>query len=366
MPHENATTTEQKPTETTIDPAAVLEQVKAGVEAADAAAAPPPDDPTKDAGTAAPEEGADPLEKPAATPDAPKPEDEKPAGEDGKPPEGEKPAAKPDDEPKPKRPSDEFGELDDRVSDRTRERFDKLKAGYDELHARAQEAEAREQRWVDGVNATGATPEQFAASLRYLDLVNRGDRASLEQAREMMKTEYEHLSKSLGYPVDNHDPLEAHPDLKQRVEHEGLDRDVALELARRRAGEKIDEAATKARSSAEQARQERVEAVEGLKELSAEMRAKNPAVFTYKAAALKPAIDLIAQNYPPSEWVARVREAYLRLPDPPMAAAPTPAGGGAAPTPLRATGSGGANGLQREPQSALEAVQMGMRKQGWG
>lgn len=360
MPHENATTTAQTPAETTIDPAAVLEQVKAGIEAADA---PAPGEPAKPAD---PPEGADPLEKPAATPDP-----DKPAGEEGKPPEAEEAAENPakpvatEEEPKPKRPSDEFGELDDRVSDRTRERFEKLRNGYDELHARATEAEARAQQWVDGVSATGATPDQFAASLRYLDLVNRGDRTSLEQAREMMKTEYEHLSKSLGYPVDNHDPLEAHPDLKKRVDEDGLDRDVALELARRRAGDKIDAASTQARNTAEQERQQRAEAIDGLKALTEEMRARNPAVFTYKAATLKPAIDEIARHYPPSEWVARVRAAYLQVPDPPMAAAPA-AAGGAAPTPLRATGSGGANGLQREPQSALEAVQMGMQKQGWG
>jgi hypothetical protein len=357
----DATTTPQAATDAPIDQTAVLAQVEAGVALANSIpsgepAAPPPADPA---------EGTDPLEKPAEPADPAKPaEPEKPADAPAAEPEPEKEPEKPEvDEPaKAARPSDEFGELDDRVSERTRERYAKLKDGYDELHKTLAEVSARERQWVEGVSATGATPEQFAQSLGYLELVNRGDRVSLEKARELIKTEYEFLSKHLGYAVEGHDPLDAHPDLKERVENEALERDVALELARRRAGDKIDTVANNAKQTTEERRQAEAAAANGLRALAAELREKNPAVFTYKAAALKPTIDEIAANYPASEWVERVRRAYARIPDPPMAAPIGGArGGAAAPNPIRPTGSGSAGGgLKREPQSALEAVQKGM------
>lgn len=346
----------------------VLAAVQAGVKMADdapdpaAIAAPAAADPAAPADPAAdPAAPSDPAADPAAEPkdgDAPaepvKPADSEPA----KSPEAEKPA-----EPAAKRPSDDFGDLDERVSPRTRERFDKLKSGYDELHAKYEEAAGRERQWVEGVAATGASPEQFSQSLSYLALVNKGDRASLEQARELIKTEYEFLSKHLGYAVDGHDPLDAHPDLKAKVENDGLDRDVALELAKRRAGEKIEQAASASRQSQEQVQRAAVQARADLTTLASELRAANPRTFTFKAQAIAPTIKLISEKFPPSEWVQRVKDAWALIPDPPaLAAVATPSAPAAAdpPTPLRPTGAGSGAPMNREPQNALEAVQFGL------
>src|SRR5688572_17464489 len=135
----------------------------------------PPQDPPA---SPDPAPSADPVEKPAEATDPAKPADDplepaKPV-DPPKPAEPATPAPDPLAEPdKPKRPSDEFGELDARTSEATRERFNKLKSTYDEVYAEREEARAYAQQWQDTIAATRASPEQFTTTLRYLETLNR-------------------------------------------------------------------------------------------------------------------------------------------------------------------------------------------------
>lgn len=322
--------------------------------AEDPPADPPPSDPP------AADPPADPPADPEVDPPADPPVDpEKPAD----PPPADPP---PPPEEKPKRPSDEFGELPADVPVKTRERFEALKTKFDERtneleneRVERQHYEKAANEWLTVVKSAGS-PDQFGRALQYLHDVNEGSPESLERAYTAMKGELEVLAKALGKPAPGFDPLEAHPDLKAEVEDERITKERALEIAEARSRAKVAEVHG-TRKTESQTRQAQVAtAVEELKALGVELQKSDPH-FKAKYERLELAINEIVETRPPSEWAARVRTAYERVPAPAVAATPAAP---RVPNALRPGGSPGGAAVTKPPANVLEAVEEGMRRAG--
>lgn len=366
MPNPNAAPVEND--DTHIEPAeAMLQAPDAGALAAVTAALngePAPEPPKADPqpGDAPPKpdneerapegDGAtDPDDNAPAT-DPPKPDDKKtvektdPAKDD---PAVEVPG-------QPKRPSDEFGELEKDVPVKTRERFEALRTGYDKLAGERDSAVEQANKWVETVQSTGASPDQFGMTLQYLQNVNSGTPEGLATAYDMMLVELTVLAKALGREVPGIvDPLAEHKDLLDRVEDETLDRASALEIAQARATSRLAQATRTAQTQTNDAKAASDAGLQAVTDFGTRMRASDPA-YMQKAAAITPIIERIIGSLPPDQWVGAIEEAYNAVAH--ITASPPPVADPVVttPKPLRPTSTPGSGDVVKQPGSALEAV----------
>lgn len=212
---------------------------------------------------------------------------------------------------------------------------------------------------VEMVQGTGATPDQFSATLDYLALVNKGDPASLEQAFTALSGELADLAKLMGREVPGvHDPLAEHKDLQQELEAGDITRARALEIAASRTqakvaeGRRAQETQTAAqRTAAEQATNEGVNALRAWEQ---QKMAADPGYLTLRPA-LNAEVAQIRQNFPPAQWAAATELAYRAIVA--SSAKPAPAAQKPPPGPMR-PGMGGprlAPAVFDNPEDAMEA-----------
>ena len=281
-------------------------------------------------------------------------------GNDGKP-EGE-PAAEGAQEPEGGKPSDEFGELAKDTKADTRERFEKLKAGYDELHAKAQQYEAAHKRmaeWEEIITESTARPEQLNEALHLIRAINSNDPGVLEKAYGALEQELAAIGKRIGREAPGYDPLAEHQDLREAVEVGDMTRKHAAEVAKARALAAQHQAAAQQHqqqaTSQQQAQHAQQAALAEVNELNARLKAEDPAGFAHRVKAIDYAE---IRKHPPHLWAAKIEAAYWRA-APPAPKVP------AAPSPLRPSAAGG-RAMTSKPTSALEAVEAALSEAGYG
>lgn len=263
----------------------------------------------------------------------------------------------------PKRPSDEFGELPKDAKAETRERFETMKTKYDGLSQERDNYRDQASKWVETVQSTGATPDQFGMALGYLKAVNAGTPEGLNEAYEMMLGELQTIAKALGKDIPGIvDPLEDFPDLKARVDDDEatnpLTREDALQIAQsRRVATMRQEAQTQTQQS--QAQTNAVNAgLTAVKAFGEGKRVSDP-LFAQKTAAIKPLVERVVANLPPDQWLGAVQELYANANVAAPPHAPTQANDPPLNTPLRPTSVPGPGGNHdKTPGSAYEAVDM--------
>ena len=294
---------------------------------------PPPADPAEDpmaamdAGIAAASESPTPEPNPDDdSPEAGDPATDKPAVE------GDPPAASTD-EPAPDAVEAEIAEL--KLSDRSAKRFRDLaesekalapireaaeKAGVslDELPTVFERARERDE-FIQMVSSTGATPEQFGKLLDYQSTITAaasGDMKAAEAAFAMLLPEVQALAQLLGKDVAGvADPLSSHDDLKSDVEDGVITRERALEIARSRNRERLQDTRLDEVTQAQRAEKERADGVAWLNSFDANMAASDP-TYAAKRPALLAFVETIGQTIPPSKWAAAVQQYYARIPAP--------------------------------------------------
>lgn len=329
---------------------------------AEAEAASADDAGDEDAAKAAEGDGGEPV------PEGSEEVEAKPAETEGdEKPEGEEPVsdveAKPEEEPEPEKeakPSDEFGELDKDVPEKTRERFDTLKERYDSIVAERDTVKAEADKWVEAITSTGTNPEQFGMALTWLQKINSKDPRDLEDAYEIMSRELGAIGKALGKPINGADPLADHADLKAKVDEGLLDEESAQEIAQARATQKLSAASQQHRQQ-ESAQQATVQkAMADVKALGAELM-KNDPDFQAKIPYLTPIIEsVVSSGAPATSWVNAIRIAVAKIP---VTRAAPPAPKPTAPNPIRPGGTSPANApMQREPGSAIEALNQSLER----
>lgn len=183
--------------------------------------------------------------------------------------------------------------------------------------------DASDQRaWDEKLSEIGCTPQQFGQAMGYIAAFNSTDENVLRQARENLLKEIAVLDSRLGEKTERHDPLAAHPDLKQKVQTGALDEEDALEIARLRAGGQQARQQAEQLTAAQRQEQEQAAAVASLRTLGAELQQRDgPALFATKMAAIKNALDRALPKLPPAEWQTYARDLYEGI----AAAIPAPA-----------------------------------------
>jgi hypothetical protein len=208
---------------------------------------------------------------------------------------------------------------------------------------------------VNGIQATGASPEQYGETLSWLALFNSRDPAQQEKALELVESVAERLATLLGKERVVGDSLAAHADLKEAVRTGKLTAEYAKEIARTRNGQQfrteLTTSATQAEQQRQQAANEEHQGRTALTELENTLRATDPD-YEAKKAILVPALKATMASVPWSQKAAKFQEAYRTL-NIPKAAAPAkpriPAN-----QPLRAKQPSG--GGVKQPSSALDAM----------
>lgn len=213
---------------------------------------------------------------------------------------------------------------------------------------------------VQGVQATGASPEQYGETLSWLSLFNSGDPKQQASALEIIEDVADRLATMLGTDRKVADPLAAHLDLQAAVKGGQITQQLAKEMARQRNQGAFRQELTQAQSQRQQqqnqAAQEKETARVDLNTLEESLRASDP-LYDKKRAAIMPTLKVMFPQLPPSKWkdtfTKLYREARVATAQPIVRRTPVN-------QPLRANkgaGAGTAAGAgAAQPKSAMDVI----------
>jgi hypothetical protein len=222
---------------------------------------------------------------------------------------------------------------------------------------------------INGIKATGTTPEQYGEVLGFMQLFNSRDPEQQGKALEMLDSMADRLALLLGKERASSDPLKNFPELQEAVTKGQITPQYAKELARQRAGNTFR---TELQSSANQQEQQRQTANAELNNARNELNAIEATLkgtdpqWAAKRAQLVPVLQPIFKNLPPKQWPQAFKDAYAQLKLAPAPAAKTtvrktqqPMRGG------RGTGATGGGGTPKQASgSGLDAMNAALAELG--
>lgn len=275
----------------------------------------------------------------------------KPAGVEGKKPDAKK-EPDPVNDPIPKG-------LKAETETRIRTLIDRTKQAEEKVTV----AESNFNTIVNGLQATGTTPEQYSEVLSFMQLFNSGDPSQQKQALGLLEDMANNLATVLGVERASADPLKAHPDLQAAIQKGEITRQLAMEVARNRNQQgfrnQLQTSAQEQRDRATAAQKEVEDSKAEMNRLEDGFRASDP-LYERKKELMLPQLQSAFKRVRPSEWPALYTEMYRNTRvQAPVRRAPVPAN-----QPLRAGkspavggGKGGGTGdMKTVPGSALDAV----------
>jgi len=234
---------------------------------------------------------------------------------------------------KSKRPSDQFGELPEGSKVETKERFEKMRQGFDDVHGELETVKAdlqgqidRNQAWADTIRSTGTNPEQYGLLMQYVTDVNEGTTESYQRAYDTMSKEMQWLSEKLGKEAPGFDPLGKHPDLKSDFDEGKISHEHALELAAGRSASKINkDAATIAETNknvADANTEALTQARQDLVDVGNRIRGTDPHYEAKKEQLVRITKLVTVTESDPSKWAALIEREYKKIPVPVSAIRP--------------------------------------------
>jgi hypothetical protein len=268
-----------------------------------------------------------------------------------KPAEGEKPKAA-----EPKKPDPVNDPIPKDLKKDTQERIRTLIDTTKAVTAERDEIKQNFDFMVNGIQQTGATPQQYGETLSWLALFNSQDPKQQEKALELVETVAERLATLLGKERTVGDPLGAHVDLKEAVAKGQITAQYAKEIARTRNGQafrsEVNATATQDQQRQQAAAEEERQGRAALTELEATLQETDPD-YARKKAILVPALKPIMVTIPWSQKKDKFLAAYKAVKLPSVTVAKP--NGATANQPLRA-GKQPAGGQTKQPSSMLEAI----------
>jgi beta-phosphoglucomutase-like phosphatase (HAD superfamily) len=181
--------------------------------------------------------------------------------------------------------------------------------------------------WENVLHESTATPEQFNMAMVVIKAMNGDDPKLLKVCYDELQKQVQAVGQKIGI-VGAPDALEsyaAHPDIQNALADGSITPAYAQELVQQRAAEALRtqgqqrqvQSQRQSQAQHEAAQAEETAARAGIDELSNQLKASDPD-FAAKLAILTPQLPLIVQNSPPSQWVAKIAQAYAitRLPAP--------------------------------------------------
>lgn len=233
-----------------------------------------------------------------------------------------------------------------------------------EAETRATEAQQNFDYMVNGLQAVGATPEQYGETLSFLALFNSNDAAQQKQALEILDDMADKLSTLIGVERKSSDPLVSHADLQAAVQKREITPQYARQLAiSRNQGAFRQELNTHAQNTQQQqqaAQQQLQTARQDLNTLEQTLKQTDP-LYERKKASIVPMLKPLFARLQPSQWKGAFEDAYrnakvsaapvrTKVPaNQPLRAGKNPAGSGA-------SASGGTGMSGGGPATMLEAV----------
>lgn len=206
---------------------------------------------------------------------------------------------------------------------------------------------------INGIKASGASPEQYGEAISWLQLFNNPAPESRMKAYELINDVAERMAMLLGVDRQAADPLANHPDLKAAVAANQVTPTIARELARTRSAKvftgQIQDGVTRQQQTEVQAQQELTQARAGINAFQQEMIASDP-LYQRKIEQILPGLKASFKHVPRSQWVATLKEAYTAVKIAPRGRVNTNVQ-----QPLRG-GKNPAGGQAHQPLSALEAM----------
>lgn len=228
---------------------------------------------------------------------------------------------------------------------------------------------------ISAITDTGATPQQYAATLDYLQWVNSGDRNQQMKAANFMIRELSALSRIGGFRIPGVTTYAGHPDLEAAVAAGQMKPELAEELAASRAAVahqgKVGAAQAQAHAQRQayeaadkQARAD-VNALEaGYRKSDPLYKEKQPIIIGMLNAQIKGDKSKGIAPIHPSKWPALFEHIYKTLPRtlggmrPVNRPGAAPAGRAPVNTPLRTQQPAGS--AKPEPKTLAEAIDMGI------
>jgi hypothetical protein len=278
-----------------------------------------------------------------------------------------KPGEKPSDPNAAKKPADPVNDpIPKDLKKETQDRMRSLISTTKEVTAQRDAVAKDFDYMIEGIKATGTTPEQYGELLSFMALFNSNDPASQTKALELVESVADRLAMLLGKERTVSDPMREHEDLRAAVQAGKITPQYAQEIARTRNQSKFTgelTAADRARTAQEQAaKQEKETARNDLNALEAEL-SKNDPQYAAKKAQLVPILKPIFANIPPSQWKARFAEAYANVQIARRSTVPArqPMRGGGSSGP---TGGKGGSGMTSGAGSMLDAVNEALNSMG--
>lgn len=241
------------------------------------------------------------------------------------------------------------------LAPKTQERMRKLVETAKDLTVKNTEAQQNFDFLVQGVQSTGASPEQYGETLSWLKLFNSNDAGQQAKALELVESVAERLATMLGKERTVGDPLAGHPDLKEAVQTGKTTLQYAKEIAITRRRDGFNTEARTAQSNQEQQHQQYEQAKTAargeLDRLETQLKASDPH-YAAKRAQLVPMLQQVFPNIPYNQWTSAFKGAYEKMQfSPPAARAGVPAN-----QPMRANKGVPTGGQTRAPSSGLEAI----------
>lgn len=279
--------------------------------------------------------------------------------------EPEKPGEKPADKAAAKKPDHVNDPIPKDLKPGTQERMRYLVNETKKLTAERERIQGDFNYMIEGIKATGTSPDQYREVLSFMALFNSGDVKQQEQALELIESLADRLATSLGKDRTITDPLAAHADLKAEVQAGKLTAERAKEIARHRNQgafrQEITSAARTEQEQAQTAQREKEQARLDLNDLETQLSRTDREYAAIKAQLL-PALKPIFATLPARQWKEAFVQAYSNVKATRQAAAAArtrqpgsqPMRGG------RSVGGGGGGqgggDMKSQPGSMLDAV----------
>lgn len=213
---------------------------------------------------------------------------------------------------------------------------------------------------VQGVQSTGASPEQYGETLSWLSLFNSGDPKQQEKALEIIEDVADRLATMVGKERKVADPLAAHLDLQQAVAKGQLTAQYAKEVARSRNQgafrQELQSHASVQQQQEQAAATEKETARTDLNSLEESLKATDP-LYEQKKAAILPTLKVVFPTIRPSQWKETFTKLYREARVVPRIAIRRPVVTG---QPMRANKSGAATGggnpQKQEPKTPMDVM----------
>jgi len=216
-----------------------------------------------------------------------------------------------------------------------------------------QDKAQRQDRMMEIIDDTKANPQQIGNAFKYLKAINSGDPEQLRSAAKMMADEVKQLYAALGEELPGISPLETHKDLQDEVEQGTLTRERALEIARSRGTQTLNNKRTEQQNNEQRQKVEfeaaTNQAFHDINQLETQWRKTDPHA-AYRIDALAPTVMAIKESLHPSKWSQALQIAYSKIPNP----APKPA---ATPSPVRPNAQ---TTMAHAPKDGFEAFTRGV------